>query len=481
MPSIILGTGDKNSFLGEGKTMFQPMAILDTELGYLGRFRAAVNAGMRIRGSSSTYVNNAMSFATPPQFRMQDITTGGSIEIKNEVIGGIGLSYGVVPQKFDLVAELYGNYGLDSHRTENATATRETMKPSAEAIGAIKLYLARNSFFEIGGGYKVSTGYGSAAPRGFVGFIFEPSIGDRDGDGYKDDVDQCPDDPEDFDDFEDEDGCPEPDNDKDGILDDADKCPNEPETKNGYQDEDGCPDSTTFDRDGDRIPDDVDKCPDDPEDFDNFEDEDGCPDPDNDKDGIKDVEDACPNVPEDKDGFEDSDGCPDPDNDHDRIPDVSDKCPNEPETYNGVNDDDGCPDQGLATMTKGKIVTMKPIYFETDKDIIKPESFPVVDSVAAAINGNPWIEMVEIQGHADERGDDAHNLDLTERRAASVRRALEERNVLPSKLRSHGYGETKPICKEHNENCWSKNRRVEFIIEKTSNQGGAKFQGGEGQ
>src|SRR5262249_17348067 len=43
MPSVILGTGDKNSFLGEGQTMFQPMAILDTELGYLGRFRASVN------------------------------------------------------------------------------------------------------------------------------------------------------------------------------------------------------------------------------------------------------------------------------------------------------------------------------------------------------------------------------------------------------------------------------------------------------
>jgi len=481
MPSVILGTGDKNAFLGEGKTIFQPMAILDTELGYLGRFRAAINAGMRIRGSSSVYTNNAASFTTPPVSGGADITTGGSIEIKNEVLGKLGLSYGIVPQKFDIVAELYGNYGLDSFRTNAAGAARETMKPSAEAIGAIKLYLARNSFFEVGAGWKVANGYGSATPRAFVGFIFEPSIGDRDGDGYKDDVDQCPDDPEDFDDFEDEDGCPEPDNDKDGILDDPDKCPNEPETKNGYQDDDGCPDATTFDRDGDRIPDDVDKCPDDPEDFDNFEDEDGCPDPDNDKDGIKDVEDACPNVPEDKDGFEDTDGCPDPDNDHDRILDVSDKCPNEPETYNGVNDEDGCPDQGLATMTKGKIVTMKPIYFETDKDIIKPESFPVVDSVAAAINGNPWIDLVEIQGHADERGDDAHNLDLTERRAASVRRALEERNVLPSKLKSHGYGETKPICKEHNEGCWSKNRRVEFIIEKTSGQGGAKFQGGEGQ
>src|SRR4029453_6508580 len=103
-----------------------------------------------------TYVNNAMSFATPPQFRMQDITTGGSIEVKNEVIGGVGLSYGIVPQKFDVVAELYGNYGLASRRTEGTGGRREKMKPSAEAIGAIKLYLARNSFFEIGAGWKVS-------------------------------------------------------------------------------------------------------------------------------------------------------------------------------------------------------------------------------------------------------------------------------------------------------------------------------------
>ena len=65
----------------------------------------------------------------------------------------------------------------------------------------------------------------------------------------------------DKDNFEDEDGCPEPDNDKDGIYDVRDKCPNDPEDK------------------------------------DNFEDEDGCPDPDNDKDGILDPQDKCPNDP----------------------------------------------------------------------------------------------------------------------------------------------------------------------------------------
>jgi len=65
---------------------------------------------------------------------------------------------------------------------------------------------------------------------------------DRDNDGILDDVDKCPDDPEDRDGFEDEDGCPDPDNDRDGIADVNDKCPNEPETYNGYEDDDGCPD-----------------------------------------------------------------------------------------------------------------------------------------------------------------------------------------------------------------------------------------------
>ncbi|MGO9290755.1 MAG: OmpA family protein [Polyangia bacterium] len=72
--------------------------------------------------------------------------------------------------------------------------------------------------------------------------IKEPKIGDRDGDGIPDNIDKCPDQPEDFDGFQDEDGCPDLDNDGDGIPDALDKCPNEPETFNNYMDEDGCPD-----------------------------------------------------------------------------------------------------------------------------------------------------------------------------------------------------------------------------------------------
>lgn len=69
------------------------------------------------------------------------------------------------------------------------------------------------------------------------------SVGsDPDGDGIFADADQCPEAPEDFDGFQDEDGCPDPDNDGDGIPDVDDVCPLDPETFNGVDDEDGCPD-----------------------------------------------------------------------------------------------------------------------------------------------------------------------------------------------------------------------------------------------
>ena len=305
-----------------------------------------------------------------------------------------------------------------------------------------------------------------------MGIVFEPSIGDRDGDGLKDDVDQCPDDPEDFDDFEDEDGCPEPDNDRDGILDVDDQCPNDPEDKDGFEDEDGCPEGNEFDRDGDGILDKDDECPDDPEDKDGFEDADGCPDEDNDGDGILDVDDLCPDDPEDIDGFEDSDGCPDPDNDGDRILDEDDQCPridgetNEEtaETYNGNEDDDGCPDRGRVVVTDGKLEILDKIYFEYNKATIKSQSFPILDAIVATLEGNPGIALIEIQGHTDERGSDSYNLELSDKRAASVRTYVTDHGIDASRLQSQGYGETQPLEAKSNEAAWAKNRRVEFLI-----------------
>lgn len=81
-------------------------------------------------------------------------------------------------------------------------------------------------------------------PAGYAVTPVVPPVLDTDGDGYMDDVDMCVSDAEDFDGFEDRDGCPDLDNDGDGIADKNDACPGNPETKNGYKDQDGCPDDS---------------------------------------------------------------------------------------------------------------------------------------------------------------------------------------------------------------------------------------------
>ena len=98
------------------------------------------------------------------------------------------------------------------------------------------------------------------------------------------------------------------DSDDDGFPDDKDTCPTQPEIFNEIDDDDGCPE---VDSDNDGLLGRRDKCPDAAEDKDGFEDEDGCPDTDNDKDGRLDKTDQCPMKAETLNGFRDEDGCPD--------------------------------------------------------------------------------------------------------------------------------------------------------------------------
>jgi OmpA-OmpF porin, OOP family len=421
-----------------------PIVAAEKRFGPTGQLRIALNAGYRGHSASgSTLPLNHGTFVDGSL-----LTYGGGASLR-------------VLESLDLVAEMYGTYLTASEANGAITS-------SNEAVGGIKLFVERNSFLMIGGGTRLGHGFEAADQRAFLGFVFEPSIGDRDGDGIKDDVDQCPDDPEDFDGFKDEDGCPDPDNDNDGIPDVDDRCPNVPEDREGDHDEDGCPEGRDGDRDGDGIPDSKDKCPDDPEDRDGFQDEDGCPDPDNDQDGIPDKMDMCPNDPEDKDGFEDQDGCPDPDNDKDGIPDVKDKCPNEPETYNGFEDEDGCPDSGSVVIQDNNIVILEKIKFRTDSAEILPGSSRLLDAIATTLAHHPEFLLLEIAGHADERASDAYNLKLTQDRVNSVMRALIARGIGQERLRSRGYGEFCPEDRGHDERAWEKNRRVEFKILKTT-------------
>ncbi|MBM4392577.1 MAG: hypothetical protein FJ090_15760 [Deltaproteobacteria bacterium] len=107
-----------------------------------------------------------------------------------------------------------------------------------------------------------------------IDFRWEPPP-DRDRDGVIDKKDRCPDSDEDFDFYEDNDGCLDPDDDRDGLLDVLDRCKGTAEDVDGFLDDDGCPETNN---DNDAYPDALDRCPDEPETENSFRDGDGCPD-----------------------------------------------------------------------------------------------------------------------------------------------------------------------------------------------------------
>ena len=187
---------------------------------------------------------------------------------------------------------------------------------------------------------------------------------------------------------------------------------------------------------------------------------------DSDGDGILDKDDPCPDQAEDFDGFQDEDGCPDPDNDRDGIPDADDKCPNEPETINGVQDEDGCPDKGkVKVLVDGeRIVILEKVYFATGKDVILARSHPLLKQVAAVLRANPQVELVRIEGHTDDQGNDAKNLDLSQRRANNVRAFLMKEGIAEGRMEAVGYGETKPVDTNKTAKGRENNRRVGFTI-----------------
>lgn len=247
------------------------------------------------------------------------------------------------------------------------------------------------------------------------------------------------------------------DRDGDGIKDDIDKCPDVPENYNGYLDDDGCPDDP--DSDGDGIPDSKDSCPNLPEDKDSYLDDDGCPDPDNDADGILDKNDKCPTEPEDPDGYEDGDGCPEPDNDKDTVLDVDDMCPLDP----GPVDNKGCPKKpALVVVTSSQIKITQQIHFEFNKAKIKPDSFPILNAVVQVLKDNPDIK-IEVGGHTDNKGSADYNKKLSQERSDSVRTYLIEHGINSSRLTAIGYGFDRPIDTNDTEKGRANNRRVEFV------------------
>ncbi len=398
------------AFTGEQTFAFLPRVNGELRLAD-GRFRIGLNVGGRFR----------------QQTQILNLTVG------QELTYGIGATFVALPNVLDLTVEGYGATNFDHFFEREWTPF--------EMIGGVRIHPVCDLTIGLAGGGGLTRGYGSPNARGIlsVGWAWDgpchaapaaepvPEIaepGDADHDGIRDDVDQCPAEPEDVDTYQDTDGCPDPDNDSDGVLDVDDGAPLEPEDPDGFQDADGVPD------------------------------------PDNDQDGVPDVSDGAPLDPEDHDGFQDQDGIPDPDNDHDGVLDPDDECPTAP----GTAEAHGCPRSVRLDEETGQIIILQRVEFATSRDVILERSFPILQEVLAVMNANPQIQRVRIEGHTDDRGRDDRNLDLSRRRAASVVRWLVDHGVTQARLEAAGCGELHPIDTNATNDGRQANRRVEFHI-----------------
>lgn len=120
------------------------------------------------------------------------------------------------------------------------------------------------------------------------------------------------------------------------------------------------------------------------------------------------------------------------------------------------------PDTRSKLLTEGKLVSYG-IYFDVNKDIVKPESYGTLKDIAQVLQQNPEVR-IKIVGHTDADGNDASNLDLSKRRALSVKNELVKTfGIDASRLETDGMGETKPVALNDTPSNKALNRRVEFI------------------
>ena len=231
------------------------------------------------------------------------------------------------------------------------------------------------------------------------------------------------------------------DRDGDGVLDADDKCPDTP----GLAALQGCPD-----RDGDGIADGDDKCPD----VAGIAKYQGCPIPDTDGDGINDEVDKCPTVK----GLARYQGCPIPDTDGDGVNDEEDKCPSRP----GPASNQGCPVIAKEVIERINFAA-KNVFFATGSYKLLPKSYKSLDDVVSLLKADESL-MIDIDGHTDSQGSDESNQVLSDNRAGAVKNYLTSKGIDASRLKSTGYGETKPVADNKTAAGRAKNRRTEMTV-----------------
>jgi peptidoglycan-associated lipoprotein len=102
------------------------------------------------------------------------------------------------------------------------------------------------------------------------------------------------------------------------------------------------------------------------------------------------------------------------------------------------------------------------VFFDYDRFQIRKDAMPLLDANAGWLRAS-GSKTVLIEGHCDERGTVAYNLVLGEKRARAAKQYLQDLGVPASQLQTTSYGETRPFCKQQNEDCYQQNRRAHFV------------------
>ena len=358
--NVTLPTGDRNGFFGEG----------------------AVTAGARFLAEYTllvALVQASFGYQLRTDNRTWPDASAGGFRFGDTMPWSVGLSLkpgilGVDPgnrQRWELAAHGWlpaGPVGPFGSGRPGSAAESPVLLGVSDRI---EIGHYRDTFITIGAEIGLTSAVGTPAVRGLIGFGWAPREHDLDHDGVRDDVDGCPEIPEDKDGFEDADGCPEIDNDDDGILDKDDACPNVKGVESKDPKKNGCPDDRAKPA------------------------EPAKPEPvsaDIDGDGIPNADDACPNVKGEASSDPMQNGCPIADRDGDTFDNDVDKCPDQAEVWNGVADDDGCPDEGgklLVTIDdKRTIKLLTPLKLSGPPDApdVDPSSVPTIRALATELN-----------------------------------------------------------------------------------------------
>jgi outer membrane protein OmpA-like peptidoglycan-associated protein len=294
----ILRSADRKSQLGAQVSIFAPTGTTSNLGGDNGTGAMIMVSGEQTVKFITLVANLGVDFR--PRHSINDPNGGSGLGIGNEARWAVGGFIPLKDGKYRVGGTIFGSTGIESDSTIGDTFFKKQNTPIEwQAEGRMKLGPSDHWWIGLGGGSRLFVNAYGAPDFRMVALLgaYVPILdsdaksperkaelrarwrsqrsSDRDHDGIPDDIDACPDDPEDHLGNDPSDGCPlPPDKDNDGIPDQYDKCPDVPEDKDGIDDGDGCPED---DADSDGIPDAQDACPKEPGQKNNDPKKNGCP------------------------------------------------------------------------------------------------------------------------------------------------------------------------------------------------------------